>query len=235
MALDPKAFEEASDAPPAEPHDRLSFIRPRERQMNAHKRRSLIVAKLRVALPLGALLVLVTLVVLPLIKDGGIKAVAFKNIPDLVIKDLHFTGLDTKNEPYSLTAVKTTRPGGLSNIYDLDEPQGEITLANGAWVAGKAKTGRFDQDTHKLWLGGDVQLYHDKGYQFTTEEAQVDLTDNNAWGKKPVLIQGDFGQIRGQGFKLIDSGNVMVVTGPAHASLDLHKMGPSDKPARAAK
>jgi lipopolysaccharide export system protein LptC len=164
-----------------------------------------------------------------------IAAVAMKNIPDLVIDNLHFTGLDSKNEPYSLIAGRATRPGDLKDIYDFDKPQGEITLTNGAWVSGKADYGRYNQDTRRLWLGGNVQLFQDKGYQFTTDEAQVDLNEDNAWGVGPVLIQGGFGVIRGQGFRLIDSGKVMVVTGPAHASLDLHSNSTSDKPATAVK
>jgi lipopolysaccharide export system protein LptC len=230
MTLEPQQLEEKVPAPAIA--DPLSFIRPRQKRvMNAsHSRR---VMWLRGALPVGAFLVLVALVAWPMIGTSRIKAIAVGSIPDLVIKNLHLTGLDSKNEPYSLLAVKTTRPGGLKNIYDLDQPQGEITLANGTWIAGKAVYGRYDQDTRRLWLGGDVQMFQDKGNEFTTDEAQVDLNDSNAWGEKPVLIQGAFGEIRGQGFKLIDGGKVMVVTGPARASLDLHAASTSDKPATA--
>ncbi len=154
-----------------------------------------------------------------------------KNIPDLVIKDLHYTGLDSKNQPYSMTAVRATRPGGLQNIYDLNKPEAEITLQSGAWIAGKAEYGRYDQDTRRLWLGGDVQLFHDKGYQFTTDEAQIDIDESDAWGEKPVLIQGDFGEITGNGFQALDSGKTLVVKGPAKAILNLHSKDASDKPA----
>jgi lipopolysaccharide export system protein LptC len=167
----------------------------------------------------------------PVIVPNKITTAVMKNIPDLVIENLHFNGLDSKNEPYSLIAAKATRPSGLTNIYDLDQPQGEITLTNGVWLSGKAKYGRFDQTSRRLWLGGDVQLFHDKGYQFTTDEAQVNINDSFAWGEKPVLIQGDFGVVRGQGFRLLDNGSVMVVTGPAHATLNLHSADASDKPA----
>jgi lipopolysaccharide export system protein LptC len=214
--------------------DPLSFIRPRPKKAlsASHSRR---IKWLRGALPLAAFLVLVALIAWPLLGTSRIKAIAVGSIPDLVIKNLHLTGLDSKNEPYSLLALKTTRPGGLKNIYDLDQPQGEITLTNGTWVAGKALYGRYNQDTRRLWLGGNVQLFQDKGDEFTTDEAQVDLNENNAWGEKPVLIQGAFGEIRGQGFRMMDGGKVMVVTGPAAASLDLHAGSGSDKPATAVK
>jgi lipopolysaccharide export system protein LptC len=178
---------------------------------------------------------LIALMIWPAINPHKLVGVVMKNVPDFVIKNLHFTGLDSKNQPYSISALKATRPGGVQNIYDPDQPEGEMTLTSGNWLAGKAQYGRLDNDTKKLWLGGDVQLFHDKGYQFTTDEAQVNIGDNYAWGEKPVLIQGDFGEIRGKGFRLLDNGNVMVVGGPAKAILNLHPASASDKPAAAPK
>jgi lipopolysaccharide export system protein LptC len=209
----------------------LSFIQPRDTKRTMKARRPPRVANfLRVALPGVALLFLIALVIWPVLRPNKIITAAMKNIPDLVVENLHYTGLDSKNQPYSVSAVKATRPKGLKNIYDLDKPEGEMTLTSGAWIAVKSQYGRYDQDTRKLWLGGNVQLFHDKGYQFTSDEAQVDLNDNYAWGEKPVLIQGGFGEIRGQGFKLLDNGHVMIVKGPAHALLSLHEGDGSDKP-----
>jgi lipopolysaccharide export system protein LptC len=211
----------------------LSFIQPKETRRAIRARggwHTRLVGQLRLWLPLAAVLMLGLLLLWPVIWPHMTRAALLKNIPDLVIQNLHYTGLDTKNEPYSLDAVKAKRPAGLPNIYDLDKPEGEITLANGVWVDGKADYGRFDQTTRKLWLGGNVQLFQDKGYQFTTDEAQADLNNNFAWGEKPVLIQGDFGEIRGQGFRLLDGGNVMVVNGPAKAILSLRPASASDKP-----
>jgi lipopolysaccharide export system protein LptC len=224
----------AMQAPEIDPIDDdeepLSFLQPRETQrlISARGPRRLI-NWLRIGLPILAFVVMIALILWPALNREKITEAAIKSIPDFVIKDLHFTGLDNKNQPYSVSALKATRPGGLQNIYDLDKPEGEMTLENGSWIAGKAQYGRLDNDKRKLWLGGNVQLFHDKGYQFTTDEAQVDIDGDYAWGEKPVLIQGDFGEIRGKGFRLLNSGNVMVVNGPASARLNLHMAGGSDK------
>jgi lipopolysaccharide export system protein LptC len=210
----------------------LGFLRPRDTARAARARGPhRATARLRIILPVTAMILLLGLIVWPALNAKKILTKALKNVPDLVIKDLNYTGLDSKNQPYSIEAAKATRPSGEKNIYDLEQPQGEITLQEGAWVAAKALYGRLDQDTHHLWLGGDVQLFHDKGYQFTTDEVQADLNDRYAWGEKPVLIQGGFGEIRGSGFRLLDSGNVMVVNGPAKALLNLHGGDASDRPA----
>jgi len=227
---------EQDEAPPIADRDNrtLSFIQPREtaRVVKARSaRHSYAVTWLRRALPLLAMFLLISLILWPIFRPDKIKSIIVKNIPDLVIDNLYFTGLDSKNQPYSLRSAKATRPSGLPNIYDLDKPEGEITLTNGTWVSGKAVLGRYNQDTRQLWLGGDVEIFQDKGYQFTTEETQVNLNENYAWGEKPVLIQGDFGIIRGQGFRLLDSGHVMIIKGPAHATLYLRSTASSDKPA----
>ncbi len=209
----------------------LAFLRPQETQRQAKARRSpRYILFLRYILPASALLVLILLTLWPLMNPGTVASVVSRAMPDLVIQNLHFTGLDSRNQPYSLSAAKATRPGGFQNIFDLERPEGELTTDAGAWIAGKSQHGRLDQAHRRLWLGGDVQLFHDRGYQFTTDEAQIDLKDYVAWGEKPVLIQGDFGEIRGQGFRVLDSGDVVVVLGPASARLNLHAGVASDKP-----
>lgn len=221
------ANEGASNGP-------LNFLTPREtaRAVKARGSRR-IVSRLRVLLPIMSVLALLGLILWPMINPDHLVSKVLKNAPDLVIKDLNFTDYDSKKEPYSISAAEATRPSGDQNVYDLKLPQGEITLQQGAWIAVKSEFGRYDKDHNQLWLGGNVQIFHDKGYEFTTDELQADLIDHTAWGEKPVLIQGDFGEIRGTGFRLLDSGNIFVVKGPAKALLNLRQSQASDKPTAA--
>jgi lipopolysaccharide export system protein LptC len=226
--MDQPATPEKPDEP-----GRLDFITPRETQRIQRARdgrRARFVAKLRLWLPLLAAFVIILLFIWPKIAPSFKMTNIIKNIPDLVIDNVHYTGMDDKNQPYSLLAAQATKPSNLHGIYDLTKPEGEITLQSGAWIDGKAEFGRYDEENKKLWLGGNVRLFHDKGYQFTTDEAQVNLTNDDAWGDKPVLIQGSFGTIRGTGFRFLDSGHTMVVEGPAKAILSLHGAAGSDKP-----
>ena len=212
---------------------RLDFIRPRQTrriQRAREGRMARVVGKLRLWLPLSAGLVFGALFLWPIISPNFTMKDIVKNIPDLVIDNLHYTGADDKNEPYSLLAVRATRPTALHGIYDLTQPEGEITLQNGAWLDGKADYGRYDEVNKKLWLGGNVRVFRDNGYQMTTDEAQVNLDTDDAWGDKTVLLQGGFGTIRGQGFRFLDSGHTIVIQGPVKAVLSLHRGADSDKP-----
>lgn len=213
------------------PGHRLDFLRPRNsaRATKARHKRSYI-GRLLIILPVLSGIVLLALLLWPFINPDKILTKALDKVPDIVIENLNFTDRDSNDQPYSISAAKATRPSGTANIFDLERPQGEITLTSGSWVALKSIYGRYDKDKNLLWLGGDVQIFHDKGFQFTTDELQANLDERMAWGEKPVLIQGDFGEVRGIGFRLLNSGKVIVVKGPATALLNLQGGKPSDKP-----
>lgn len=221
-------------AAPSNPSDILNFLQPREtlRLIKARGGKRL-VRFLRVLLPLAAAVVLAAILLWPLIHaySGKSLSVAARMIPvpDLAVDHLRFSGSDSRNQPFSVTAERATRPGELRDVYDLDKPEGDITLKDGSWIAGKALHGRYDREGRKLWLGGDVQLFHDGGFQFRTNEANVDMNDSSAWGEAPVTMQGGFGSIIGNGFRMLDSGNIMVVKGPARAVLNLRTEEASGK------
>lgn len=211
--------------------DRLDFIRPRltERIERARiGRAARVMKRLRVWLPLLALCIIGLLFVWPTMLPNFRLSNIVKNIPDLVIDNLHYSGANEKGEPFSLSAAQATRPTALRGVYDLVKPEGDILLKSGAWVDGKADLGRYDDVGKKLWLGGNVRLFHNEGYQVTTDEAQVNLNTYDAWGDKDVLIQGDFGTVRGTGFRFLNSGRSIIVIGPAKAVLN--KTGPKPNP-----
>jgi lipopolysaccharide export system protein LptC len=204
---------------------RLDFIRPRLTKRIQHAREGRtahIIRRLRTWLPLLAGAVILLLFIWPSLLPNFKMSDIAKNIPDLVVDNLNYKGIDDKNQPYSLLAARATRPATLRGIYDLTKPEGEITLQSGEWLDGKADYGRYDEIGKKLWLGGNVQIFQNNGYQVTTDEAQINLNTNDAWGNKDVLIQGDFGTIRGEGFRFLDSGHTIIIEGPAKANLSLH-------------
>lgn len=213
---------------------RLSGLRPRDTR-EARSRSlaySRFVGVLRWVLPLLVVCGLAALTIWPIIKERQLATLVIETVPNLMVEHLHLTGRDENNQAYSLTAkraLQAEEPAN-KNLVDLEKPEAEISLNDGAWLAGHAAYGRLDQATEKLWLGGKVEFFHDQGYSFLSDEAYVDMEKKAAWGEKPVLIQGGFGEIRGSGFRFLDGGNALVVTGPATAKLDLQHLEGSDKP-----
>lgn len=210
---------------------RLGKLKPRDtRAAKAHSARyTRNVDLLRWLLPVIIIVGLGVLLLWPMWQANRISAVMVDEIPNLMIESLNLTGVDEKGHPYALTADRALQAANTKNLIDLEKPKGEQTLEGGSWVAAHADRGRLDQNTKKLWLGGNVEIFHDKGYRFLSQEMNVDIPKSTAWGDQPVLIQGSFGQITGTGFRLLDGGKSIIVTGPATAKLDLQRMGRPDK------
>lgn len=130
-------------------------------------------------------------------------------------------GIDAAARPFQVTADLGARSDAENGgeVYDLTNPKADIVLEDGSWVALTAIDGRFEADTNTLHLTGDVNLYHDKGYEFRTTAARVDLENSTASGDEPVDGQGPFGILKSVGFRVFDSGDRILFLGPAHLTV----------------
>lgn len=130
-------------------------------------------------------------------------------------------GIDAAARPFQVTADFGARGDGENGgeIYDLTNPKADIVLADGSWVALTANDGRFEAKTNTLHLAGDVNLFHDQGYEFITTTAQVDLVTSTASGDAPVQGQGPFGVLDAEGFRVFDSGDRVLFLGPARLTV----------------
>ena len=126
-------------------------------------------------------------------------------------------GIDSEKRPFQITAdlgSQVTSETG-EEIYDLTNPTADIVLKDGSWIALNANDGRFESATNILHLQGDVNLFHDEGYEFQTTAARVHLEDSSASGDEPVAGQGPFGILNANGFRVLDSGARVLFLGPA--------------------
>jgi lipopolysaccharide export system protein LptC len=105
------------------------------------------------------------------------------------------------------------------DLVSLEGPKADMTLNSGAWIALTADTGVYLTQPQLLDLFGDVKLFHDRGYDLSTESAHVDLKAGTAEGHEPVEGQGVLGDVTAQGFRLEDHGAVIVFTGKAKLHL----------------
>jgi len=173
---------------------------------------------MKVVLPLMAFGIIALLAAWPRIQ-GGDQSGRQRDSGELEMMRALYVGTDTQNRPYSLTADRAVQSTSEPGVLDLVRPQGELTLQDGTWIAIKADRGRYNDKTGKLLLLGNANLFHDKGYEFKSDEAHVDVRAGNAWGDLPVTGQGPFGEIFSRGFRLFDSGATIVFNGPAHLNL----------------
>lgn len=126
-----------------------------------------------------------------------------------------FNGVDDSRRPFSITANSADQSDAQSILVDLDAPEADVLLGDNTWVALTASKGVFDREKQILELSGGVNLFHDKGYEFSTSSAIFDLAAGDATGTEKVEGQGPFGRLQAEGFRVYNRGQKVEFTGKA--------------------
>lgn len=136
--------------------------------------------------------------------DGALKMIAAR-----------YTGTDTKNRPFTITAAEASQPSGDSPLVHLTEIEADILVdrARGERLAMTADAGLYRRDAERLDLTGEVVVHADSGHSFRTTEARVDLPAGTAAGDAPVRGQGPYGLLDANNFMLRDGGRTMTFGG----------------------
>jgi lipopolysaccharide export system protein LptC len=153
-------------------------------------------------------------------------SIDFKNIQNSDSEDLNminarFIGTDAKNQPFSITAdmAKTLITDGTS--IELEMPKADIGIDDGTWFAIIANDGIYNQKVQTLELAGDVNLFHDSGYEFNTTKVTIDLTRGVAISDTIINGHGPFGNVTAEGFLIGKDNNQFLFTGKSKLVIKL--------------
>ena len=117
-----------------------------------------------------------------------------------------YTGVDRSKRPFSITAEEAEQADPKLPIIELIQPKADLVMENGTWIAVTAEIGNYNRATQLLELSGTVNLFHDKGYEFRTASAILDLRAGDAIGTEPVQGQGPFGYLQAESFVIRNRG-----------------------------
>jgi lipopolysaccharide export system protein LptC len=157
--------------------------------------------------------------------------VGIEDLENLRMTNPRYVGSDSQNQPYMITADQALQVSGDSNVTDLVKPKGDITLNSGTWLSLSADAGTYRKNDQLLDLQGNVNLFHDGGYEILTSRAHIDLAKNNAEGNDPVTGQGPDTELSGQGFRVYNRGERVIVTGQSRLLIRPGAPGLAGKPA----
>jgi lipopolysaccharide export system protein LptC len=195
--------------------DMVAGIAKRSRAVTVFKR----------LLPAAAVLILIALAITPGLRAGpGADRVTYQvaNAPQTSgshMENAQYKGLDQRGQPFTLTANAANDQG--TDDVALAGPQGDISLASGAWLMLKSDAGMFNQKLQTLGLRGNVTLYRNDGTTMTAPDAKIDLKQGSAVSASPVQAAGPFGTLNAaNGFNLSDRGADVVFNGPATLTLN---------------
>jgi lipopolysaccharide export system protein LptC len=217
------AASDSTGAPQTDPTGKIKTVRrpgPPELQ-----RRMRVMAAMRLILPTIAALLLAALA---LWSRLGLESNSFRlamgsiglaSIDSMAMSNPHFEGLDDKNRPFNLTASSARQADGNADTIDLDAPQADITLEDGAWLTLTADSGRYMRAAQLLDLTGQVNLFHDKGYELHTRDVHIDMVKGSAVGGSAVDGQGPSGGLTADGIEVTRGGNRIHFLGHAHMTI----------------
>ena len=130
-----------------------------------------------------------------------------------------YSGLDRENRPYILTADAATQVPRSDGLVTLDGPKADLTTNSGNWVQISGDAGTYDTQPQLLELYGNVELYQDRGNEFHTDSAHIDIANGTAEGHERVDGQGPFGHVIAEGFTMYNRGDVIIFTGKTNLTL----------------
>lgn len=181
---------------------------------------SVFVAWMKVLLPFLALGLIALIVIWPRLKSDdtfhiGFSSVRLSGSAQPGVDNARYMGTDENRRPYTITADLARIDDKIDGLVRLETPKADLTLENGTWLVLTANKGRFFEGRQHLELEGNVNLFHDTGYEIATEHLNIDLKTNVAQSTAPVVGHGPFGVLNSAGLKLIDRGRIIYFTGPA--------------------
>lgn len=138
-------------------------------------------------------------------------------IESVTMENARLAGVDAEGRRYNVTAVRAIQSTDDSNHINLQQPKANIALANGSHVAIASESGGLQRDTQILDLFGAVTLKQDRGYEFRTTQARIDLNERTAAGDAPIEGTGPQGEIHAEGFEIVDGGASVIFRGKSRA------------------
>ncbi len=177
---------------------------------------------LKLGLPLGAALLLGAILLWPQLKNEtnrfevGISGLDPRHPNRLKVVNARYRGVTGDGRPYSVIAESAFEaPSNTDNdVITLEAPSADMLQADGAWVLGNAPEGSYDRGTQLLKLWGGVTIFHDNGYTFSSDTADIQMQAGLASGDTPAMAFGPGGEIESQdGFEITERGRRLFFKG----------------------
>src|ERR1700761_5653414 len=149
----------------------------------------------------------------------GIPAIDLHEAGDLRMVNPRYAGTDRLGRPFVVTAAVGHQVPDRQDLMSLEKPRADMKTHSGATVVLTGATGVYQSQTQLLDLFGDVTVTHENGTHFVTDTAHADAAHNTAEGDDPVVGNGPSGDVRAQGFRILDKGDKIIFLGKSDALL----------------
>ena len=187
---------------------------------NRHSRR---VALLKLVLPTIGISMLLLVVawprIAPLFDRFHLAAIDLREARDLRMINPRYAGTDRDGRPFVITAAVGRQVPQRDDVMSLDQPVANLQSHSGAKFVITSDSGVYQTQTQYLDMFGKVTVDHENGSKFVTSSARLDAAHDAAEGHEPVEGHGPQGDVSGQGFQILDKGDIVIFTGTSNLLL----------------
>jgi lipopolysaccharide export system protein LptC len=146
-------------------------------------------------------------------------AIDLREARELQMVNPRYAGVDREGRPFVVTAASGRQIPDRQDLMSLQGPRADIKTHGGAEINVAAIRGVYQAQAQLLDLFGDVTLTHQNGTRFVTQTARVDAAANTAQGSDPVEGHGPSGDLKAQGFRVLNQGETVIFTGKSEMLL----------------
>jgi lipopolysaccharide export system protein LptC len=193
---------------------------------NRYSRR---VALMKLALPaIGVFLLLVVTIwprVAPFFDRLRFAKIDLREAGELRMINPRYAGTDRSGHPFVVTATVGRQVPARNDLMALDGVKADVKSHSGATIVVTSDSAVYQSQTQFLDMFGDVTLVHENGTKIVTAAARLDVANNAAEGHDPVEGHGPSGDIKAEGFQIIDKGDIVVFTGKSDLWLKSTRSG----------
>jgi len=183
-------------------------------------RHSRLVRWLRICVPVGIVVALLTMVAANYLQTTGLRLPG--EIGKLVIKGTKITmeqprlaGFTAAARPYAFTAKAAAQEIAKPELMELQQIQANVEMDDSTKVAITSNAGMYDLKADLLTLTDDVHLVSSTGYEVRLSQARIDVHKGHVVSEKPVWVKLLNGFINAKRLEISDSGEVVRFGGVA--------------------
>jgi lipopolysaccharide export system protein LptC len=194
----------------------------RQAAFGSARRHTLLVRFLRRAIPVGAVVAVLALIVVPFLNPlRGVASLSLGAVGisggKVKMDTPRLSGYRKDNRPYEVTAEAALQEIRNPTQVELQTLTARLQMEREGWVTVNAKTGLFDTQKEKLRLVDDVRVRTEAGYDIRMKTADIDFKGGTVVSKEPVKVSLGTTTVDADTLDVKDNGALIVFQGRVRA------------------
>ncbi len=196
----------------------------RQAAFGAARRHTRLVHFLRKAIPVGAAIAVVSLLVVPFLTPlSGVASVSLGAVGisggKVKMDTPRLSGYRKDNRPYEVTAEAALQEIRNPTQVELQQLTARLQMEREGWVTVNARSGLFDTQKEKLKLVDDVHVRTENGHDIRMKTADVDFKGGTVVSKEPVKVSLGTTTVDADSLDVKDNGALIVFQGRVRAHI----------------